>query len=1155
MKFSSLIYKSLLIFCLSALIFTIKSTAQTTIEEFGQNRVKYKNFEWSYFQSDNFTTYFYMGGQDIGRFTVQYAEKVLKDIEDRLEYRLNSDISLLVYNNIMDANQTNIGIGREGYNTGGVTQIIDNKVFLYFNGNHQNLAAQIRKGIAQVIMENMLFGGSVQEVLQNSVLLNIPSWFSGGLVSYVGNEWNSKFDDRLRDGVLSGNYKRLNRLSGEEAKFAGHAIFQYIAENYGENAISNLLYITRINRNMESGFLFVLGKTVNETLEEWYNFQLTRYTADLQNRDFPEEDLKVNKRKQKKWHHYQARLHPEGNKIAYVTNQLGRYRIHILDTETNRTRTIYRGGHRTKTLLTDYSYPLLSWSPDGKMLVFTEERRGDNYLHFYDLEERDRDRRLITNFQKITHIDFTDNASTLLLSAISAGQSNIYTYHIPSGRVRQITNDFYDDLQPAFINSNNRNGILFLSNRTSITLEEQRIDTILPTGRLNLFFYDMDKGGNEVLKITRGGWHNNWRPAKMDSTYFSFISEESGIRNLIAGYIDSTFSHIDTTYFFEDSIVVNPEYDILSLMDEGLWNPDSVRTQRVYKDTAYLNPISDYAWNLLDYDNQPASSSTLKVFRDEGKFHFYIQPTQDIIANADRINMPQNTSYRDHLNTIEEKKIERARYEKLSRMSEEDTGGIRFPTFYFQSEHYHPSDTLLIEVEEDGPDRQTYLYSVDTQQGDRETFQLTRVLPYRVKFTNDYVQTQFDNSLMINRYQKFAEADPTFNNPNLSLMMAIGVSDLFEDYRLIGGFRVPTNFNSSEYFLTYENLKKRLDKKLLYYRRSDSKVYGAGERIPFTDREVTAFNLPIEVQFITNYFQYGVSYPFDVIRSLRGYVGFRNERVIYKSRDNLSRSLPNYTENWILARAEYVHDNTMRIGTNLRTGTRFKLYAEIHKEIEMNRDTILGQVDLDVPNFNDAYLGVVGGDFRHYQRVHRQIIWANRFAFGTSYGTRKLIYFLGGVDNAFLPNFDNSIPVTDEENFAFQTIATNMRGFPQNIRNGNSFAVFNSELRVPVFTYLIRNPIRSEFIRNFQLVGFADVGTAWVGLNPYDQSNPLFNETIGDVPIQVEVEYFRNPIVMSYGLGFRTSIFGYFLRLDAARGLDSGELKDRVWHFSIGKDF
>lgn len=83
-----------------------------------------------------------------------------------------------------------------------------------------------------------------------------------------------------------------------------------------------------------------------------------------------------------------------------------------------------------------------------------------------------------------------------------------------------------------------------------------------------------------------------------------------------------------------------------------------------------------------------------------------------------------------------------------------------------------------------------------------------------------------------------------------------------------------------------------------------------------------------------------------------------------------------------------------------------------------------------------------------------------------------MIYYLGGVDSWIAPVFNENTQINYEQNYAFQTVGTPVRGYEQNIRNGNAFAVFNSELRFPVFSYLINKPIKAQIVRNFQVVGF-----------------------------------------------------------------------------------
>ena len=130
-----------------------------------------------------------------------------------------------------------------------------------------------------------------------------------------------------------------------------------------------------------------------------------------------------------------------------------------------------------------------------------------------------------------------------------------------------------------------------------------------------------------------------------------------------------------------------------------------------------------------------------------------------------------------------------------------------------------------------------------------------------------------------------------------------------------------------------------------------------------------------------------------------------------------------------------------------------------------------------------------------------------------------------------------------------------MRGFDQNIRNGNSFALINSELRIPIFTYLMNHPIKSDFIRNFQIVGFGDVGTAWNGSSPYDSTNALNRKITYHKPFTITIISQNEPLVGGFGFGLRSKILGYFLRADWAWGVQNREILKQKFYFSLGLDF
>jgi hypothetical protein len=355
----------------------------------------------------------------------------------------------------------------------------------------------------------------------------------------------------------------------------------------------------------------------------------------------------------------------------------------------------------------------------------------------------------------------------------------------------------------------------------------------------------------------------------------------------------------------------------------------------------------------------------------------------------------------------------------------------------------------------------------------------------------------------------------------------VSLSDLLEDYRIVGGFRISGSLNN-EFFISVENRKKLLDKQLILHRQSFLNINGSGDAL---------------LKIHTHDAQFKVRYPFSEVLALKGTVIYRNDRTVYTSTDPLNLVKRNTYDNWIGGKVELIFDNTKSLGLNLYRGARMKWFGEYLKRIDINN---LGQR-------ND--LIVFGTDIRHYTRIHRNFIWANRFAASGSLGTNRLIYYLGGVDNWFSPKFDYNINILYPERYSFQTIATNMRGFKQNIRNGNNFAVFNSELRFPIFRYLYNRPIKSDFFNNFQVVGFTDVGSAWQGSSPFTEENTENKTYKYGNPITVVLFQYKQPIIVGYGFGFRSRLFGYFCRLDFSWGIDNTTNRDRLTYLSFTTDF
>ena len=1103
-------------------IFNLIVKAQTTQEQFGQNRVQYQDFFWSYYQTDRFSVYYYLGGQDLGKFTIIEADKEIESVENALEYKLNDRVDIIIYNNLSDLKQSNIGVSVEQENAGGTTKIIGNKMFVYFNGDHNDLLRQIREGIAKISLDNMMFGSNIQEVLQNAVLLNLPPWFTEGLASYIGESWNTDLDNQLRNGILSGKYKNFSKLTGDDARFAGHALWHYIEKNYGATSIPNILYLTRINRSVEAGFQFVIGKTMKQLISDFFNFYSNQFSLEKAGRTDVNSIDKIPIRTRKERKYYQFKPNPDFSKVAYAENEIGKYKVRVYDLEKKKRNTFLRGGFKSLTLPADYSFPLIAWDPSGTKLALIIEKRGKVFLRVYDFEEKKNTERSLPNFQKILSISFGADAKTIVMSAINKSQSDIYLYNYLSGNITQITNDFYDDLDPHYIKLSNRNIVVWSSNRLDDTLRTGALDTLMPVGQFDLYYYNLKSKSKLLTRVTNTPYANESMPGSYNENFFSYISDQNGIKNRYVADIDSFLDHYDHYYFFSDSTVVNPKYNIDSLINAGILVADSLKKIPVYRDKTHSFPNTNFNKSILEEENALKAGKTAELFYSNGKYLFCQSKNEkqiDTLNLSPLINSSYSQQLADKLSLEEKKKLMKpALADSSGKIS--DTTKIDINNYIFQSEFSNKPVTGITN-ENEKP------LNVTSKKDWR--LKLRRIIPYSPLFATDFVVSQLDNNLIINRYQSFASNGGIFMNPGTNGLIKVSTVDLFEDYRFTGGFRLPTNLGGSEYFFSFDDIKKRLDKHYTFYRKVDTRVYNANPLWAY----------PVYAKSKTNYLEANFNYAIDVTKSIRGIASYRQEKLVFLSSDSFSLRLKDYNENWIAMRGEYVFDNTLKIQTNILEGSRYKFYSDVMRLVQKN----------------GPFLFVAGVDYRHYQKIHRNIIWATRINAATSWGSGKVVYYLGGMDGWLFPTFNTNTDVSLTSGYAFQSLAQNLRGFNQNIRNGNSFALVNTEIRFPIFSYLINSPIRSEFFKNFQLTAFADAGTAWQGFSPYSENNPFNSTVIEEGPITVNVNYFREPIVAGIGWGMRTTFFGYFVRLDWARGWDSGILNKHVWYWGLGFDF
>ena len=234
---------------------------------FGKNKVIYKDFEWRYLQSKHFDIYFYDGGQDIGEFTAEIAESAYVQIKRDWRFDIRERIVLVVYNSHNDWQQTNVVLSYLSEGIGGVTELYKNRIVVPYEGNYEQFRHVIHHELVHAIMNDMLYGGSIQSLVVGEVT-PAPLWFSEGLAEFQATGWSVRQDMVVRDAVLHNYMPSLDVLQYYLVYQGGNAVFKYIASTYGRKKIGEMLHKMRGKVSFERVLQSSLGIGSKEFTEK-----------------------------------------------------------------------------------------------------------------------------------------------------------------------------------------------------------------------------------------------------------------------------------------------------------------------------------------------------------------------------------------------------------------------------------------------------------------------------------------------------------------------------------------------------------------------------------------------------------------------------------------------------------------------------------------------------------------------------------------------------------------------------------------------------------------------------------------------------------------------------------------------------------------------
>ncbi|WP_129019521.1 BamA/TamA family outer membrane protein [Edaphocola flava] len=1146
-------------FMLLNLSVAIQGHTQTNIELFGQNRIQGKNFNWKYYETTRFKVYHYdRAGTDLARYVAEQLEQDLSAIEKQMGNLFPGQLNVMVYNSYDDFQQTNIGLTSNNNihnNTAGRVNLVDDKLVIYFTGKHSDLKHQLRSALSGIILAKTTFGDNLIDALKNSLILDLPKWFTEGYLDYVVDGWDTRSNNEWKTLVNTGKRVKFEELARKYPQLSGKAFWKYLIDKYGTKEVQDFIFLTQNDTKINKAVKALTGMKIVPNFDSLVAYYQAAYTADLQlQTDVTAEAALLNiENNDDQRRISNVKVSPRGYDVAYVSWKNGMYDVYLESTrtiegaKTKLKSNIVSGGYINHNESDDPDYPILAWSNTGYKLGIVYKKYGLIYLKVYDAVKAKIDMFRISSqkFDRVLSFTFMEDDDMIVMSAIKNGQSDLFEYRLKRGRVNQLTNDVYDDLEPNFVSGGSRKGVVFLSNRPEPFINIQPLPNELPTGNLKGYFYNATTQSYELMPLTPNEQAEVRQIIPYGQDNFAYLTNGNGIinRNVISFTRDER--NRDVAYSIP---ATDGNYNILyqqynpasKSIADVIKTPDGVkvyfrsielpspfgdlrpanRTQSSLVEEPFLSNTKS---NVIIKDNRSSNAAGSK--RDRQSSH------NKEVAAADGLNIQEGNNLQSRFNN-------RRRRSNTQYPSGADSTAVSNPVRPESSEFAQKlaggSSTVVTDTQ-----KQKHIVYVDS------TYIKLKSRQYKPSFKTDFYSLRLDNNILFTRYQNFTG---TLTTPSLGGMISASVYDKMENYRFTGGMRIPLGINGSAYFVQFDNFKRRVDWGFTYYREAKNQQVNL---VATTSAGREIFTLPIKP--MVNIIQGYANYPLDKTKSIRLNLGLRQDRTILRTVNPISTVIPDEDKYYITSRAEYVHDDTRAILPNIYDGLRLKLYMDyLYK---FHDDNVYTTSEQPRPKSGGFYN--FGFDIRYYKPVYKNMIFAVRTAGAHSGGNEKILYMLGGVDNALNAKLDN-YPIPSSQ-FAFQSLATSMRGYNQNARNGNTYMVVSAELRMPVFETLFRKPVQASIWKNLQAIAFVDAGSAWQYLLPSrdDQRSraatfisPNNPNSPGNITLTIN-NAGNNSVGLGYGLGLRTMVYGYFVRFDGAMNLDN----KFTYHLALGFDF
>lgn len=496
---------------------------------FGRNKVQYEKFDWRILTTDHFDLYYYPAESlkvwDSGRQSERWYERLSDIFRHQFDRK-----SLVFYADHPDFQQTNVITSTLSEGTGGVTEGLRTRVVMPWTGVYADDEHVLGHELVHVFQYNIAETAPGQGGIAR--LGALPLWLVEGMAEYFSLGRNDALTAMwMRDAVMQDRFPTIKQLTSDSRFFPyryGQALWAYIGGRWGDRAIVDV-YRTALRVGWDQSLVRALGLSSDSLSADWASANKAFYASQIAGRTHPDSiGRTVIPLGERSEYNIGPTLSDDGRYLAYYTTGTNLFGIELVLAEAATGKIVRRlSGPQSDGHFDALSFINSSgaFSPDGSRLAAIVYADGDNHIAIINTDNGD----VLRRFQPggvgaVYNVAWSPDGRNIVFSGARGGISDLYLVEVETGAARQLTDDRYADLQPAF--SADGRTIVFATDRTPTTNFER-----LTFGSLQIATLDLASGAVTVLEGFERGKHLNPQLSP-DGRNIYFVSDQDGISDI-----------------------------------------------------------------------------------------------------------------------------------------------------------------------------------------------------------------------------------------------------------------------------------------------------------------------------------------------------------------------------------------------------------------------------------------------------------------------------------------------------------------------------------------------------------------------------------------------------------------------------------------------